>query len=1193
MKKTVFNSRSKSTFIATAIGSLLFVACAHADIANVKVVSGEAKQTNNSLTAQTKSVIELPVSADDNVISLRGKIGNLDGKHGQFALDLLDADNKNALTEDGKAQGKFTLLAEDLKLYGSDTVYPDARIRLYSPIIDGYFVRYYIRPNLDFYSDKAREEKIKNWESFPAASEHEFTFELRRDPDGKTWFYLDGNVVGEYIIPNFSKVRVTLSPGAVLQELSAAESTFTPLLQIPVQEHSRVQGMENAKIIFTDSKTLPDSFQGLAGNIKGIDVGGLSVIPARSSDLQSYYFRRSAIDGLPEQRIFSVPQATYSDAYILCAAENNPDKMKAFTLRVTRYGRSRGNAMADTIVRIPADNAKGSDAAQRVGTVEYDAANARKKATLWLIKVPVKNGLIQDVLHNDDSKARGMGTSQYLDVELMDPLYNVDEADVFPPPMGVTERGYRPSDPQYTGYDFYHTARPPAQTSGVHVFGLALEKSPAQMQVRSNITIQEFYVSDKPQFNAEVTADKTGTYFVKWEYADVDGKIVNSGNKSAQIKAGDKSTFTVPVDEGNGWYAARFILSNEKQELIDYRTSFVMLPPDTRKAGLESPFYGWWFGDNHGDEMTLDQVGPILQRLGIRRAEGSGKLEFPESESLPKYGFTNSTVSWTPKDQGRHTMAAFMNGTKTLQEAIATQEAAIRETLKMWPSIDRMLVFHESSHKGLPFPSELWGETPPATDRETKEKWDKQVQYLEAMAQMVREKFPQLKLQYGNGWTGMEIAGELFRRKFPRKYTDTIATESLGQTIAPERDTLGSTQDGWYLRELKNKMGYEDVPVTATTEWIGRMVEGGRPHGLREQAEWKVRDGLLALAYGYDTISIAGINDASDAYYYSIWANGGLNYRYPIMAPKPAYAAIATLTQVLDKAQFVRFISTGSTVCYLAEFRRGDDWVYVSWTPRGERELQLTFSDNASRALIDLYGRETRVAGNSVALQASTAAQYLVSKTKLASAAAGKSTFVADMANVPKKPLQTIVLDSAEMINIAEDTSREGSVDIKYSSQRKMIEGKAILREVDDPEMGKCIEVELQPNPALSGDLSLGKIEYITLKFPQPITTEAKNAGIWIKGNGSWGAVDILKNHWGPWADNGNLNMSWSGDATMNFDGWNFITYPYYDWVHTSGVYATTKISGLRITFPRTTLAGTDRVPIENQKIRIKRIELW
>src|SRR5690606_35754083 len=99
--------------------------------------------------------------------------------------------------------------------------------------------------------------------------------------------------------------------------------------------------------------------------------------------------------------------------------------------------------------------------------------------------------------------------------------------------------------------------------------------------------------------------------------------------------------------------------------------------------------------------------------------------------------------------------------------------------------------------------------------------WPKRIEYLNAMAQMVRTKFPQLKMQYGNDGNSMGILGELLRQKFPRKYIDTIASEDLGQTMTPERDGLGSTQDGWYVRELARKMGYGDVPITATTEWIG------------------------------------------------------------------------------------------------------------------------------------------------------------------------------------------------------------------------------------------------------------------------------------------------------------------------------------------------------------------------------------
>src|SRR5690606_19352014 len=112
--------------------------------------------------------------------------------------------------------------------------------------------------------------------------------------------------------------------------------------------------------------------------------------------------------------------------------------------------------------------------------------------------------------------------------------------------------------------------------------------------------------------------------------------------------------------------------------------------------------------------------------------------------------------------------------------------------------------------------------------------------------------------------------------------------------------------------------------------------------------------------------SIGGINDAGDGYYYSIWGSGGLTNRYPGMEPKPSYAAVATLTQVLDRAKFVRFVSTGSTVTYLQEYRRGNDWVYVAWTPRGERDMTLKFEKSGEYTLIDLYGREKKLKGDVV-----------------------------------------------------------------------------------------------------------------------------------------------------------------------------------------------------------------------------------
>lgn len=1183
MKTSRRNFLKQSTFAtltAVIAGPQLLRNVVYADgeggTSSYQVASGETTSADGWLTAKTRTIVKAPLAVDSRIV-IGGKtgIGNVAAKdRGGMMIAFLDSEGKALKDEDGKAIADFMIFASDLKLHGGD-IYADTYLQIIH--LPDRMVSY-VRPNMYFYKPDQRKTIAENWDKFPAASEHAFTLEFRRVGDTlQTW--LDGNLMNEGAAPPaISSLQITLQPGAALQVATEKPALLSPA-SLPIAGHPWPEHLVDVQLKVDSKTVLPAAFSSVSNVAKGLAVGGLSLIPGLGTDdLQSFFWRRNAADNLPEQCMFSVPLDTYSHAYVLCAADEDPGMVNAFNLRVTRYGNSRGNAMADATVRVPAADAKDDANAQRVGTVSYGAANARKTAPLWLVKVPLKNGLIQDLLYDDTKKSNDTGTYKYLDVELFDPLYNEERADSFPPPMEPVRRGWTPSDPAYVGYDFY-TLRPVPQTSGVCVLAMSLEKSPAAMTVRANTGYQVFYASDKPQFDVKITADKAGGYIVQWDFADVEGKIVSSNKKTAQLQAGSDQVVSIPVEQGNGWYAVSIrLLGAAQNELIDYRTSFVMLPPDMRKAGLESPFFGWWFGSNHGSDIKLDEVGPLLQRLGIRRVELPETM--PESMTLPKYGFTNSTVRFAYTG-GARALRDFRDGKITLTEAVAQHEADIQHFLELWPSVDRMLVFHESGDAGAPFPSEIYGETAKPLDDKSEKLWQNRIEYLTAMAQMVREKFPRMKMQYGNNGSSMNLVGELFRRKFPRKYIDTISSEDLGQTMAPERDALGSTQDGWYLRELARKMGYGDVPVTACTEWIGRMTE---KLGLQKQAEWKVRDGILALAYGYDTISIAGINDAGDGYYYSIWANGGLNERYPTMAPKPAYAAIATLTQVLDQAKFGRFMPTGSTVLYCAEFQRGNQWVYAIWTPRGEREVKLDFGDNGKCRVVDLYGRESTF--NS-AFKASMAMNYIVSPSRMLSAAAGKSTFADDKINVPAKPLQTIPLESLDVINIVSDKGREKATSIR--DMDKMVEGDFDIHEVEDPEMGKCIEIGLKPDRKIR----LGETEYVNLGFAKPITTTAKNAGIWIKGNGSWGAVDIVKNHWGPWADNGNLHMNWPGDASLNFDGWNFITYPYYDWTHTTGVYATTIISGLRITFPRETLVGTERVPVENQKIRIKGIELF
>jgi hypothetical protein len=1070
--------------------------------------------------------------------------------------------------------------------------------------------RYFVRPNPAMLNPKMTELRVDEWRTMPDAAEYPFTLEMRPTGKGEIDIWMDGHYLRTFEwLGEAVRFKVDLRPGAAVQSISLEAARPPSHLLLPLLRLTSTEKRVEGRVEFDDPARVPEPFRNLnSTSVSGLEIAGLGQVRGLMfDDLQSAFWRRHVSNRLPGERLFSVPLATYWRARVLCAVDPGQDGVNRFTFRVTRYGPSRGSAMADTIVEVPLVDASGTPHAVQVGTVTL--AGSEKPLPLWLVDVPVKNGLIQDLLVDDRKGTPNFGSDyRYLDIELMDPLARVNEADAFPPPMGLVQRSWVPTASDSKGTDYFRITDPPIASS-VMVFGVLLEKSPASLVVRANTGFQVFYPGDEPEWIVGVKADAAGDYSVVWDFADMQGNIVTSGKKDLTLAAGADGEVKVPIQAPVGWYAVRFRLIQGQDELVDSRTSFVMLPPDTRKAGLESPYFGWWFAKNQGTDVKLSEAGPLLQRLGIRRAWLSPDM--PESESL-KYGLSKSTIEWGRPNGGKETLQSFGSHQKKLPEVIDQLEATIREELTKWPSLDRMNVFHESGDNGAPFPTEIWGEparaekkafadenSPEALmQREAGEKvggrrwseedqaawkrsWPMRMEYLEAMAKMVREKFPRLKLQYGNNGNSLALVGEIFRQKFPRKYIDTIAIEDLGQTMTPESPVLGNIHSAWYLREVARKMGYGDVPITATTEWIGRMTER---LGLEKQAEWKVRDGLIALAYGFDTISIGGLNDAGSGYYQSIWANGGLCFRYPTMAPKPAFLAVAMLTQVLDQAKFQRFVPTGSSVLHVQEFRRGDDWIYAIWTPRGTRETTLQFPESATRTLTSLYGKKSQVDGKTVALTAGTAVQYLSSKDQISSATAGVSAFPED----PRPPGEvetTIPLESLAEVAIVSDKTKE-----KKYFQR---EGDFELREVEDPEMGKCLELELKPTAPLKWDMEK---EYVYLKLKNPVPTKAKNAGVWVKGNGSWGRLDIWKTRaWGPWADNSNLHFNWPAIGSLNFDGWNFITFPYYDWAREndrSSVNANV-VQGLYLAMPRKTIHGVETVPVENLKIRFKSILLF
>lgn len=1107
-------------------------------------ITGEVEEVDGWVKAKAPVKVAASVGQGSDLIRLRAKSG-LD-KAG-ITIDLRD--EKGAVQTVG-------IRAEDIKLgWGahSDKQLPDATLQLSWP---GKWPNnkgtYFVRPNMEIYNDARRNEVFKTWNTLPAASQQIWTLELRRNAS-VIQLWLNGQFMNELVLESpLASVEVKLAAGAALGELTVGKAApDTDLLRLPTQNYSRPVAMADATVkLLPDAKLPSELALPEQAGAASISIGGLSRIPARSDDLVSFTWKRSAVDSLAESRLFSVPLETYSHAQLLCAVEESSAGVPAFTARLTRYGTSRGDAFADTTVNLPQNGSAPNPNFRKVGEVSYGPANARKTVPLWLVRVPLKNGLIQDLLYDDKSKGIVYGTYKYLEFEVLDPIKNADSDEAFPPSLSVTGRTWWP-----------------AAKSSVHLFGAALERSPAALDVRANTPVQVFYASDKPEWQAKVEARVAGSYSVQWEFADVEGKTVVSGKQNVELTADKLSgVVKVPVTVGNGWYSTRFrLLDSKGEEQIDQRSSFVFLPPDTRKAGFESTFGTWWFHWAHGGEPNLEKVGPLLQRAGLRHTNLPESL--PEA-TTQKFGVTGWAVPWK------------VTLKPTMQEMMDAHEAHIRKHLSLWPSTNKVMVWWESGALGAPAPSEIWGEAPPAMDAKATSDWKFRVEYVTALAKMVRAKFPNLKLQYGNDGNSMGIIAGLLRAKFPREYIDTIATEDLGQMIIPERAVPDSLQSLWFLKETARKFGYGDVPVTSAYEWLNRSTT---TVGLKAQAEWHIRDALHAEAYGLDTISLGTIHDAGGGYFHSLWGAGGLTRRYPQMEPKPVYAAIATHTQVMDGAKFQRVIPTGLLSLYLLEFRRGNEWIYALWTPRGSRVVTLRLAANSR--LVDMYGRERTNQGADVPLEVSTAPQYVVTSSRMASVVTGKAAFPEDRA--PEKPFIVDPMNKSANWTVTTDEP-------KWMEQNKNIPhttaGNFTLTEVNDEEMGACLELELKPK-TLRWELEQ---EFVTLKLKTPVVGAGpyKNAGFWVKGNGGWGEVKLMVQ-----ADKTAFPTpgfysyeAWTGASSISFDGWNFMNFAVGQderWTPQGTV------TGLIITMPQHKLHLTEMQKVPSLKLRLKGLAVY
>ncbi len=1057
--------------------------------------------------AEVGALHNIQLMPEHDALSGEFQVGEVSQKWSQIIVEL-EGGKKHVLRVRAESD-RFSVGFEG----GKKHEMPDAVINLNGVrcFIRPRLVRYEVRERSACHRGKLQKDLIAKWESLPAASKSFVKFEVLQNERGFQWFLNDQYAGRRESVERLKALSFVLSESGGARNLKSLRHFSHPDFY-PLNISSRAAGVRfraEASPIERGTISLKPGLQEISGipmfvtnAAESADIGVVRQMKGSWALECDEYLSRTALDGMLESVHFAVPQGHYVRAYALCAVETDSAKVPIITARMTRFARSgRSEAISDTTLALPRDGESFPQGVRQVGTVKYEADGKTIEAPLLLVEFKLKPGDILDLLSAENDPHASMMRQPYLDFEFVGKL------------GGVSAQ--------------WDSRRKPDNhsTSAVHVFGAALERSPVEFHLTGHQPGNIFHNDEKPELTVTLKARRPCKVSLDWEILDVNRNVVTRKNKLVSLSSSDDRDIPISLQMKQlGWYGIEFTMTDgRRRELLRHTASFALLGKDTREAGYESPYGTWWFAHAHYGAADKEVAGPMMFKAGLRKTT-FGWSKYSEKD-MARWKITMNQIRWFFR-------LADLENMERACERVGTK---VDELLKRFPHCRQALIFHESFAHYVP--AELRNarqkEDVAATERSRKS-----VKLATLAAEFYRRKYPKLKLVVGNTSSSASIIAALLRHGFAPKYIDFIGVEAVGQTCVPEKLWEGSTQGIWLAREAARKFGH-DLPVTGCYEFTART---DRNLGPRRQAEWIVRDMLLCHAYKFKNINPAIIHDAGNSYFNTLWGAGGLCRRHPLLYPKPAYVAVATLTKALDRVTLLRQVPTGSSTVYALELRRADgNFVYALWTVRGEAGLRLQFEERAEVDLIGCYGRQrqtsTSLLRKRLALDASTAPNYIVSPKQLRSVEIISRSF--------KAAPRSFRLAS-RMDNVEEWRLQEADMSLSNPNARGLpirVVGDISLTQIKDKEKGQCLQLRLNRNRPLPDIVS----EYAVMKLrrPEPIPGKPARIGLRVKGDSGWGKIvfEIQDATGALWRTEGAYH-DWPGELSIAHDGWRYVDFP-------------------------------------------------
>ncbi|GDY22720.1 hypothetical protein LBMAG56_40670 [Verrucomicrobiota bacterium] len=941
----------------------------------------------------------------------------------------------------------------------------------------------------------------------------------------------------------FSAVKVTTT------------STASPFLQVILDPlaNDRFSNSPLASAQVTESAGVPFRLSPGAKNMLNLKDARWIDAALNPSSYYEEYDNGAPFMHDPRQPMLRVPVADYTAAHVLAYAVTDPQTTPVVTFRAGSYDVRGQTLQHDFASVIPT-------------TAELSSSGVR------LVNTPLGK-LTHTVIPFSAAFAQDLAARPAMEIEVTKEV----------------RLQRRSPDPNRFRY------RPQGLPSGVRIAAITFEKSPLQLKLTSGVPGHVFELPEQPGFTLalhNITATpRSYQLTIRTRHLDGDNSTLTA-DKLPGLKGtvAPGQTLTIPFPPGFtklGYYDLAVDVhmpglppGQGNDRTLTRRTTYCVLPPDTRKHRATSPFGVWDFTGGHYSSADPDQVGPLYKKAGIRY----GMFSF-KPEDRAKYGVlcgNEPKIIYSEKDQSYTTGIDkyYERNTDSLKKValILHEDSISGNHVQRVPDI-----FHDRP------PYKLQTNDNPRLD-EQKRFQDLFEKCVEG-ARAVKAKHPGIHLRLGNG--PLPTKEELLRAKFPAELFDSLGNESGTYGRMPEAqppDYVGFGSSLWMDRQLLDHYGYKDKPVTQCYEICYPNTNPGNLTP-ETQANYFIRHAMHSLIWGVPEIRMGCISDVGNSYRFSNWGASGILYKMPELNAKPSYVAYATLTRMLDGAGKPRLLETGSTSVYAVEFERAEPGTYITcvWNVNGTRETTFQFAGTPASEVIDAQGNPPaslrREPGGKLTLTAAERPCFLIAPSRIKSIQTLAPT--APLSR-PEGQIQVLVPNPTGNSGNWQTTwnpvtTRDPELEAyNFMNPRRKADYRVETVPAEGlipPPATPVSAVKVTPLPLATGKPTMPM--YSTFALRQPVTLDGQptSLAIQIKGNSGWGRIifelrDASGQVWrsigapqrgelSPWLldwmpkemQQQNTNdpslkkqADWNtddvwGKARINFDGWKYLDF--------------------------------------------------